>query len=266
MSSAEPGLIQPMFITHAGAQIYAVEFGEGQHTLVAQGGWAGSWELWAEPLTLLAKTWRTIAYDHRGTGVTLAPPESITFDTLVSDLFAVLDTLQIEQCILAAESAGVAVALGAALQQPERFEGLVLVDGLYERPAPNGTAPFVMGLRTQYEKTIEQFVEACVPPTEPNRAAICEWGKKILLRASPDAAIKLYESMDGIDLRPAVSNLGLPTLILHGAQDKIQPPSASEWLAAHMPNAQLQIIPDAGHVPTMTHPHLVAQAILSFFE
>lgn len=255
-----------MFISHNHAQLYAVEFGNGPRTIVAQGGWAGSWELWTEPFTILSKTWRTIAYDHRGTGATLAPAESITFNALADDLFAVLDALKIERCVLAAESAGVAVVLRAALEHPERFDGLVLVDGLYYRPASDDIDEFVVGLQTQFEQTIEQFVQACVPPSEPNRAAICEWGKKILMRASPSAAIQLYECMNRIDLRAAVSEIQLPTLILHGAQDVIQNTSASEWLASQMPNAQLQIIPDAGHVPTMTHPQFVAQAINSFFR
>ena len=255
-----------MFISHNHAQLYAVEFGNGPRTLVAHGGWAGSWELWAEPFTILSKTWRTIAYDHRGTGATLAPAESITFNALADDLFAVLDALKIERCVLAAESAGVAVVLRAALEHPHRFEGLVLVDGLYERPAPNGVDPFVVGLQTQFQETIAQFAHACIPQAEPNRAAILAWGIKILQRASQSAAIQLYESMNGVDLRDAVSKIQLPTLILHGAHDVIQPPSASEWLASQMPNAHLQIIPDAGHVPTMTHPQFVAQAINSFFR
>lgn len=253
-----------MFISHNNAQIFTTAFGSGQRTIVAQGGWIGSWELWTEPFNILSETWRAIAYDHRGAGVTLASPESISFDVLVNDLFAVLDALAIERCVLAAESAGVAVALRAALEQPQRFDGLVLVDGLHYRPAPSSPSPFKVGLQTHYEKTIEQFVEACIPQAQSNRAAFIEWGMKILRRAAP-AAIKLYESMDGVDLRAAVSRIQLPTLILHGALDVIQPPSASEWLAAQIPRAHLQIIPDAGHVPTMTHPQQVAHAIHSFF-
>jgi len=255
-----------MFISHNDAQLYTVEFGNGPRTIVAHGGWTGSWELWTEPFTILSKTWRAVAYDHRGTGVTVAPVETISFDALVDDLFAVLDALKIERCVLAAESAGVAIALRAALAQPQRFDGLVLVDGAYYRPAPAQPSPFAIGLQKQFDQTIAQFVQACIPPSEPNRAAIVEWGIKILRRATQASAIKLHELMDGVDLRAHVPTIQLPTLILHGALDVIQPPSASEWLAAQMPHAQLQIIPDAGHVPTMTHPQLVANAIHSFFN
>lgn len=56
----------------------------------------------------LSKTWRAIAYDHRGTGATIAAAGSITFKALVGDLFAIIDALGVESCVLAAESAGAA--------------------------------------------------------------------------------------------------------------------------------------------------------------
>ena len=107
-----------MFLTRPDARLATVCFGAGTTTLVALGGWIGSWELWLEPFCLLSSTFRTIAFDHRGTGATLAAPESINFATLVDDLFAVLDAYAIEQCVLAAESAGAAVALRRSCSTP----------------------------------------------------------------------------------------------------------------------------------------------------
>ena len=80
-----------MFIENKGAQLYTVTFGSGPHTILAHGGWIGSWELWTEPFAYLSKTWRTVAYDHRGSGVTMAPVDSITMENMVSDIFAVMD-------------------------------------------------------------------------------------------------------------------------------------------------------------------------------
>ena len=169
-----------MFIRHADAEFFTVAFGSGPRTLFAQGGWAGSWELWAKPFTTLSKTWRTIGYDHRGAGATVAPPESITMETLVADVFAILDAMEVMKCVLAAESAGAAVAIQAALHQPERFEGLVLVDGLYYQAAPTGPDPFAESLKADFDATIGWFVDACVP--EPDSLAIRRWGRQILAR------------------------------------------------------------------------------------
>ncbi len=147
------------------------------------GGWTGSWELWAEPFSILSRRWRTIAYDHRGAGVTQAPVESITHDRLIDDVFAVMDAYQVERCVLAAESAGALTALGAALRHPERIAGLVLVDAMFYRAPSPEESPFVVGLRTHYAETLRRFVAGCVP--EPDSEHLKAWGFKILSRASP---------------------------------------------------------------------------------
>ena len=254
-----------MFIPHNNAQLYTVEFGNGPRTFVAHGGWTGSWELWAEPFTYLSKTWRTVAYDHRGTGATIAPIESISIPTMVDDLFAVLDVLKVEKCVLGAESAGSMVALSAALQQPERFEGLVLVDALYHRDIPNGETPFVTGLKNNFEKTIGAFVDSCVLESEPNSTEIRAWGRKILQRATQASSIRLNECTHGIDLRPEISKIELPSLVIHGDGDKLVPLEDAEWLVSHLPNSHLQVIKGAGHVPTVTRPLEVADEINRYF-
>lgn len=252
-----------MFIQHRDAQLFTVSFGDSPRTLLALGGWAGSWEVWTETFTHLSKTWRAVAFDHRGSGATLAPTTSITVDTMVEDVFAVLDTLGIEHCVLAAESAGAIVALLAALRQPQRFTGLVLVDAAYNRPMPVGEDSFLAGLKQNFAATIGWFVDACVP--EADSEAIRSWGRQILFRSPQPAAIQLYECMLGMDLRPRVGQINQPTLILQGEADVFVSLAEAEWLAAHMPTCRLQVINGAGHVPTVTRPREVAEAINQYF-
>jgi pimeloyl-ACP methyl ester carboxylesterase len=254
-----------MFIQNGNAQLYTVDFGNGPRTILAHGGWTGSWELWTEPFMHLNKNWRTVAYDHRGTGATISPVESITMENMVADLFAVMDNLKIERCVLAAESAGGMVAVNAALQQPQRFDGLVLVDALlYNMPESNSI--FIQGLKTNFEKTRAGFVDACVLETEPNSKEIRSWGRKILARATMEASIRLLEYSYGTDLRPELSKLQIPTLVIHGDSDAIVPLKDSEYAASQIPNSHLHIVHGAGHVPTMTRPREVAEEINRYFS
>ncbi len=255
-----------MFIPHNNAQLYTVEFGNGPRTFVAHGGWTGSWELWTEPFTHLSKTWRTVAYDHRGTGATIAPVESISIEYMVADLFAVMDKMNIETCVLGAESAGGLVAVNAVLQQPDRFAGLVLVDALMHNADNGSNTGFIQGLKTNYTATIGGFVDACVPETEPNSTEIRSWGRKILARATSESAIRLIECTHAIDLRPQLAQIQIPTLIIHGDADVIVPLSNSEYMAAQIPNSHLHVVQGAGHVPTTTRPLEVAQAINQYFS
>lgn len=253
-----------MFITVDEAKIYTTAFGPKGRTILGLGGWIGSWELWAEPFSILSQNWHTISYDHRGTGATTAPVESITFDRLVQDVFAVLDAYNVEQCVLAAESAGAAVAITAVLQQPHRFSGLVIVDGLYYRVVPSSQDAFFRGLEMNYPYTLDMFAQACVP--EKINTHIRRWGRQILDRASQESAMALYRVMDGLDLRESVKQLTTPTLIIHGSADAILSVQAAHHLADLLPSAQLTIIDGANHIPTMTHPQEVAQAITVMFK
>ncbi|MFN8469312.1 MAG: alpha/beta hydrolase [Caldilineaceae bacterium] len=253
-----------MFIDVDGAKIYTAAFGpEAAPVILGIGGWIGSWELWVEPFAMLSRHWRTVAYDHRGTGATSAPVESITFGRLVDDVFAVMDALGIERCVLAAESAGALTALAAAHERPERIAGLVLVDALYYQAPIRDDDPFLQGLQHQYAATIDWFVTACVP--EPHSDHIKRWGRQILGRASQEAAIALYRSSSEPDLRADLGDIKQRTLILHGAADAIVRVEEAQRLAAALPHAHLSIVPEAGHVPTITRPQVIADAIDHFF-
>ena len=252
-----------MFIRIDDAQIFAVAFGpQSAPAILGIGGWIGSWELWAGPFATLSSKWLTIAFDHRGSGATTAPLESITFERLVDDVFAVLDAYGVEHCVLAAESAGAAVALGAALKEPERITGLVLVDGRVFPHDRQGESNFLNGLVAHYEQTLDWFVQACVP--ERDCEPIKRWGRQILDRADPAAAVALQCLTNGIDLRPDLGRIGQRTLILHGQEDGIVPLEDAQALAEALPEAQLRVLPGAGHVPTMTFPEVVAGEIERF--
>lgn len=254
-----------MYFTHNQAQIFATAFGpKTAPPLLALSGWIGSWEDWLDTLAPLSERHRVISYDHRGSGVTLAPVETITYDNLVEDVFAVLDYYGVEKCTLAAMSMGAAVALGAAVRQPERFSRLVIVNGAYVWSVPEAQDKFLFGLRNAYPQTVEQFIQWCVPEAESE--SIKHWGRMILNRATPEAALALYQIARTLDLRAEVPQITQPALILHGDADPILPLASSQWLAQNLPNAQLKIISGAGHVPIMTRPAQVAEAIQKFIN
>jgi pimeloyl-ACP methyl ester carboxylesterase len=254
-----------MFISIDEAKIFSTAFGSPTAPcILGIGGWIGNWELWADPFSILSEAWRTIAYDHRGSGATVTPIESITFEHLIDDVFAVLDAYEVERCVLAAESAGALTALGAALKHPERISGLVIVDGLTFSEPIGDDDPFLNGLIAHYPQTIDRFVETCVPEADSDH--LKRWGRQILDRASPAAAIALYRLTGTIDLRADLPRITQSTLILHGSADALVPVEAAQWLARTLPNAKLTVIDGAGHVPTVTRPQEVAQAIQAYFK
>ncbi|HEX4906686.1 MAG TPA: alpha/beta hydrolase [Acidimicrobiales bacterium] len=247
-----------MFLPAGGHILNVVQMGGGDRTLVAHGGWVGSWELWQEPFQLLQDGWRCIGYDHRGSGASTAPPDAISPEALVDDLFTVLDALGVERCVLAGESLGALTCALAVLRDPSRFEGLVIVDGA---PAASreAMAPLIDGPRTDWPGTVQWFIDACVP--EPDSEHIRRWGRQILLRADAEAAARVMECHAEANVFPDWSSISVKTLVLHGELDVIVPLSAAEMVAGAVPDAELVVLPGAGHVPTMTRPAAVVAEI-----
>lgn len=247
-----------MFVRVHGALLNTVAFGSGPRTLVAHGGWTGSWELWAEPFELLQPRWRCVSYDHRGCGESRVDPALISLDAMVDDLVAVMDARGVDRCVLAGESRGAQVALLAAARHPERFEGLVLV-------APALTAgaepTFIAGLRHDYLATIGAFVDLCLP--EAGTDHLRRWGRDILTRAEPESAVALLECAFEA---PDYSTITVPAAVIHGALDRIAPIETAEQLAEDLPNATFHTLEGVGHVPTMSVPQRVATIISERFD
>ena len=247
-----------MFVAVDGHLLNCVSFGTGTVPFVAHGGWVGNWELWQDPFILMQERWRCIGYDHRGSGASTFPADSITPKSLVDDLFAVLDHFKVDTCVLAGESLGALTCLQAVLRHPERFVGLVLVDGV---PAANRDRQSVLvnGSRANFPATVRAFVDSCVP--EPDSEHLRAWGRQILLRADPEAAARIMEVHYEQDIAPPLSDVSVPTLVIHGELDAIVPLEIARYVAATIPNAELAVIAGAGHVPSVTRPHAVVDAI-----
>lgn len=232
-------------------------------TLVAHGGWVGSGELWSQPFEHLSRRWRCITYDHRGTGATRHRGGPIDPGMLVDDLFRVLDALQVDRCVLAGESAGGVTVLEALKRAPERFTGVVLVAARYQGTLSEGAKRLVAGCKTDFPRTMQAFVDACIP--EPDCDAERAWAYKIVMRSNAQQAVELLEGLQDVDLSGDLEKIRVPALLIHGSQDVIRPVSDSEFMQSRIPGARLVQLADVGHVPVITRPARVAAEIDAFF-
>lgn len=254
-----------MFIDVPGAKLFTVRSGPAHGpAILAIGGWIGSSELWQGPLAALSDSYVTVTYDHRGSGLSLCDPDSITFESLVADAQAILDSFGIERCVVAAESAGAQTALALGARVSERVSHLVIVDGMYSRGVAPDADPFLQGLRADYPATIERFVQLCIP--EPDSEHVKAWGRKILARADARSAIALRLVGSVTDIRSELKHIAQPVLVIHGDMDRIVPLESSRALAGALTNAELQILEGCGHVPTLTQPGKVAHAMRDFLR
>lgn len=258
-----------MFLDIDGNKVFTLSFGKGPRTILAHSGWVGNVEDWIATLAPLSETFRTVVYDHRGTGETRVPTERITPEALVDDVFAVMDALSIERCILAGFSRGVVTVLRAVLRDPARFEGLILMNGTGEVTLPGATPPPRVPVSKWPGEThcdrLRWFIERCTP--EPDSEHIRQWGVHILSRATPEAAEKLFSMQADapVDWALELPRLRLPTLLLHGEKDFACNIETQRYIQSLIPDSKLVVFEGSGHIPAMTRPLDVAGAITAHF-
>ena len=95
---------------------------------------------------------------------------------------------------------------------------------------------------------------------------ITRWLHELLRERTPDAATLaagLAELRD-TDLRKSVAATRHPTLLIHGEHDPLMPLAAAEWLAAHLPDAHLEVFAGAAHAPFLSQPDRFALLVRQF--
>ena len=239
--------------------LHTVDLGQGTPILMHD-GWVASWELWLPMIERMQSRWRCIALDHRGAGATTLPPSTISADALVDDVFRVLDAHDVDRCVIAGESLGSLACVQAALREPSRFAGMVLIGSMVRAPALTPEAEEEM--TSDWSDYVAQFVAACLP--EPDAEPLRRLGRNTLVTAGPVAAAQMTRAHAGIS--PDFAGVTTPTLVVHGTLDVIAPLEGARQVAATIPGASLVELEGAGHVPLLTRPLEVVDALSSWWS
>jgi pimeloyl-ACP methyl ester carboxylesterase len=230
--------------------------------------------IWHAQRTSIGAIYRVIAPDLRGFGHTAAPESGYTMDAMAGDVVELLDALQItEPIVLGGLSMGGYVALALMARHPERVRALMLMDTRATADTPE-VAQNREALARQVEATgrSRPVVESMLPKlfsetTRERRSELIPPVHAAMERVSTRAIVG---SLRGMAARPdrtaELARITVPTLVLGGADDVITPPDEIRKLAAALPNAQLAIIPDAGHLAPLENPGAANDAILKFLN
>ena len=164
------------------------------------------------------------------------------------------------ELLLAGCSMGGMLAMEAARQAPARVRGLALL-GTTARP----DTPELITLRTQAIGEFEQGrVEALLRANamfafhRDHQSRLVEDYLAMILRAGADGLIRQNRAvMARADLRPRLSALACPTLVVVGEDDALTPPDCAREIAAAIPGSRLHLLPECGHMLTWEQPDAV---------
>lgn len=237
-------------------------FGEGAEDLVLIPGWISNIDLfWDEPvvarfLTELGSFCRVILFDKRGTGLSDRVDGAAPLEHRMDDVRAVMDAVGSERATIFGYSEGGPMSVLFAATYPERTRALVLAgsyacrrartdhdDGLSEPEV----AALVEKTRSSWGTPLD--IEDRIPSLAGNLRFRNWWARFLRGGASPAAALALLKMNLEIDVRPILSSVHAPSLILHSTRDRIVSFASGQFLAENIRNAQMVAISADDHVP-----------------
>jgi len=237
-------------------QIYYEVHGEG-FPLIMIMGWTGNIDWWDPRLIQeLSKKFKLVIFDNRGTGRTDISDRKYTVKLFANDTAGLMDALGVSRANVFGISMGGMIAQELVLNYPEKVEKLVLCS------TNCGGTKSVLLLQEILEMLKadrnalppEEIVRVTIPLlfTEDfikNNPDLIELAIQQMLRApiSNEAFTRQLNAIMEFDSYKRLSQIKVPTLVLHGKRDVLVPPEDGSILAKAIPKAKLVYFENSAH-------------------
>jgi pimeloyl-ACP methyl ester carboxylesterase len=277
--------IKDEWIEVAGLRVHCLMAGH-QHAapvlLLHGGGYDSASLSYKQSIEPISQYYRVIAPDWPGYGDSDKPKVKYTTEYYVDFLGHLMDTLGLEKVSLVGISMGGAISLGFSLRWPQRVEKLVLVDshGL-GREVPGRVMSYVMVRLPLLNKLVWAILG--------RSRRMIRWSLQTVFHGPQAVTGSLVDEVFQMANKPGVGEawrswqrneigwsglhtnfvdrlhtLKVPTLILHGADDKYVPVSWAQRAHTLIEDSQLSIFPQCGHWLTREKPTEFNHVVLEF--
>lgn len=261
--------------------LYYEDLGRGK-TVIFIHGWPLNHAMWEYQLAELPKhNLRCIAYDRRGFGMSDYPWEKYDYDTFAGDLKALIDQLHLTDITLVGFSMG-----GGEIA---RYIGKYGSDKISKIVLISAVTPFMLNTNDNSEGVDKEVFDEMVETIIKDRPAfladfgkkfygvslfndaiseqMLAWNQSLCLMSSHKATIDCVRAFSETDFREDLSKIDVPTLIIHGDDDKIVPIEVSGNRTSMMlPNAKYLVYEGAPHGLFITEKDKLNMDLIDFIN
>ena len=234
-----------------------------------------TWQGWTEALSA---EYCVVSMDLPGFGLTgpfVNKTTEYTSANYASFVIEVLDKLNLDKVILAGNSLGGKIAWRMAALYPERVSKLILVNAV-GYPATPKSIP--IGFRLAAYPALKPILRNILPRNVVKKSIKSVYADDsqvdemlvdryydLSLRAGNRSALSdRLREFDNVEDQAQIKQLALPTLIMWGAKDDLIPVESAELFHRDIPNSQLQIFDNLGHVPHEEDPVTSVAVVKAF--
>ena len=235
-----------------------------------------TWDGWTQALS---PERRVIRVDLPGFGLTGPfPHDDYSIERYIEFIAALLDSLALQQVIIAGNSFGGQVAWESAAEMPARVAALVLVDAAgYPFTPESVPLAFQLARYPALRPLIEHLLPRRVIRAslrnvygDPDRVdeALVDRYYELALREGNRRALGLrFAHVMPTEERAArIKTIAQPTLILWGGRDRLIPPASGARFARDIPGSRLVVFADLGHVPHEEAPLDTVAVVIDFLS
>ena len=261
--------------TGNGINLYYEVHGEGEPLLLIMGLSLNS-KSWFRTLPVLSEYFKVIVFDNRGTGLSDKPNSPYSIEQMAEDARCVLDAAGVDTAHVYGISMGGMIAQRLALKYPSRVRSLVLgctTSGGVYHVQPGADVSMLMLSRGSSVATPEEMAWATAPILysqsfiENQRELVAEdIQKRIEIPVLPYAYILQLQACLTHDTSNEIEQIAVPTLVIHGDEDKLVPYQNGLTLAEKIPNAEFLTIQGAGHIYVTEANDLVNEKVIDFLK
>lgn len=266
-------------ITQDKTNLFYKDWGTGKPVIFLH-GWPLSSDSWDDHAKAVADAgFRSISYDRRGFGRSTHPWNGYDYNTLADDLAAVIEqTGATDATLVGFSMGGGEVARYMSKHQGKSISKVVLVSSIVpfmlkteDNPAGTDQSIFdemTINMIEDRAAFFSEFFKSFYGVNMLNHPAsqeVLEWSRSIGMSANLKATLACAAAFSSTDFRGDLKAINVPTLIVHGTDDKTVPIDASARAAAvGIPNAKLIEYEGVAHGLLVTEKHRFSNDLLNF--
>jgi pimeloyl-ACP methyl ester carboxylesterase len=266
-----------------GLRIAYVRRGQGPPLLLLH-GFGEFVETWAYNLDGLSEHFKVFAVDLPGHGFSERDDEPHTVDYLAGFVLGFMDSLGIDRAGLVGRSMSAPVCLSIGVHHPNRASGIVLVSsGGYDQRVPLAyrlagvpvLGELMLGPRLLVrERTVRMairrhFHDSARVPADWIKTATHYFrlpGRNSMIRHVVRSNSRVMGRSPLINVNELLAGQARPTLLIHGAQDRLMAVDHVRTAVSSVPMARLQVLEGCGHNPQVEMPARFNTAVISFLK
>ena len=274
----KPEMVRAEYIEVApNVRLHVTDAGEGRPIVLIH-GWPLSDEMYEyQYSTLIKNDFRVIGITLRGFGKSDKPYGVYNYDIFATDIKYVLSTLEINDAVLVGFSMGGAIAIRyISMYYGAHVSKLVLCGAAAPLWTQRSDFKFNLPLSTVDElialndrdrpKLLSSFAKIFSATETSLNTGIGSWLNGIGLSASSYATAQCLMALRDTDLRPDMAKITIPTLIIHGKNDKICSFDLAGQMKSGIANSQLVVFEKSGHSMFLEETDKFNSTLMKFAE